>query len=165
MKLYFNTFLNFYFANFVSKIFKVKDYTDDWDATSCRRVGFDWVTCTMFDRRPYVRNPAHMDIFCHFRDTLINLCEILTFLTKLTYPTNLRTEDLSLSWLKKHCRDFYCCRSEWAWRERTRQLSNRQKLHYRGIQSLFLIKRKELWLCATERFRMRNGLARNCGYR
>ena len=38
-----------------------------------------------------------------------------------------------------------------------------KKLHYKGIQSLFLSKRKELWLCATQRFRMRNGLARNCG--
>ena len=38
-----------------------------------------------------------------------------------------------------------------------------KKLHYRGIQSLFLTKRKELWLCAAQRFRMRNGLARNCG--
>ena len=37
-------------------------------------------------------------------------------------------------------------------------------LHYRGIQSLFLAKRKELWLCANERFKMRNGFARNCGY-
>ena len=45
-----------------------------------------------------------------------------------------------------------CCRSEWAWSERTRHLSNRQKLHYRGIQSLFLA--KELWLSN----------ARNCGY-
>ena len=39
-----------------------------------------------------------------------------------------------------------------------------KKLHYRGIQSLFLTKRKELWLCATQRFRMRSRLARNCGY-
>ena len=38
-----------------------------------------------------------------------------------------------------------------------------KKLDYRGIQSLFLTKRKELWLCTTQRFRMRNGLARNCG--
>ena len=38
-----------------------------------------------------------------------------------------------------------------------------KKLHYRGIQSLFLTKRKELWLCATQRFGMRNGLARSCG--
>ena len=38
-----------------------------------------------------------------------------------------------------------------------------KKLHYRGIQSFFLTKRKKLWLCATQRFRMRNGLARNCG--
>ena len=29
-----------------------------------------------------------------------------------------------------------------------------KKLHYRGIQSLFLTKRKELWLCATQRFGM-----------
>ena len=39
-----------------------------------------------------------------------------------------------------------------------------KKLHYRGIQSLFLARRKELWLCANEGFRMRNGLAWNCGY-
>ena len=39
-----------------------------------------------------------------------------------------------------------------------------KKLHYRGIQSLFLAKRKELWLCANGRFRMRSRLARNCCY-
>ena len=39
-----------------------------------------------------------------------------------------------------------------------------KKSHYRGIESLFLAKRKELWLCANETFRMRNGLARNFGY-
>ena len=39
-----------------------------------------------------------------------------------------------------------------------------KKLHYRGIQSRFLTKRKELWLCATQSFGMRNGLARNFGY-
>ena len=39
-----------------------------------------------------------------------------------------------------------------------------KKSHYRGIESLFLPKRKELWLCANETFRMRNGLARNFGY-
>ena len=39
-----------------------------------------------------------------------------------------------------------------------------KKSHYRGIESLFLAKRKELWLCANETFKMRNGLARNCGY-
>ena len=38
-----------------------------------------------------------------------------------------------------------------------------KKLHYRGIQSLFVARRKELWLCANERFRMRNRLAKNCG--
>ena len=38
------------------------------------------------------------------------------------------------------------------------------KTSNRGIQSLFLAKRKELWLFANDRFRMRNGLARNCGY-
>ena len=55
-------------------------------------------------------------------------------------------------------------------------------LLYWGIQSVFLTKRNELWLCATQRFRMRNRirkelwlsangrfwmrsrLARNCGY-
>ena len=31
-------------------------------------------------------------------------------------------------------------------------------LHYRGLQSLFLTKRKELWLCANGRFRMRSGM-------
>ena len=57
-----------------------------------------------------------------------------------------------------------------------------KKLHYRGIQSLFLTKRKEfvvirdskiwdaqwtrkeLWLSANGRFGMRSRLARNCGY-
>ena len=39
-----------------------------------------------------------------------------------------------------------------------------KKLHYRGIQSLFLTKRKELWLSANGRFRMRSRFARNCGY-
>ena len=38
-----------------------------------------------------------------------------------------------------------------------------KKLHYRGIQSRFLTKRKELWLWATQSFGMRNGLARNFG--
>ena len=38
-----------------------------------------------------------------------------------------------------------------------------KKLHYRDMQSLFLTKSKELWLCATQKFRMRNGLAKNCG--
>ena len=33
-----------------------------------------------------------------------------------------------------------------------------RKLHYRGLQSLFLTKRKELWLCANGRFRMRSGM-------
>ena len=33
-----------------------------------------------------------------------------------------------------------------------------KRLHYRGLQSLFLTKRKELWLCANGRFRMRNGM-------
>ena len=39
-----------------------------------------------------------------------------------------------------------------------------KKSHYRGIESIFLAKRKELWLCANETFRMRNGLARNFCY-
>ena len=33
-----------------------------------------------------------------------------------------------------------------------------RRLHYRGLQSLFLTNRKELWLCASERFRMRSGM-------
>ena len=32
------------------------------------------------------------------------------------------------------------------------------KFHYRGLQSLFLPKRKELWLCANGRFRMLSGM-------
>ena len=39
-----------------------------------------------------------------------------------------------------------------------------KKSHYRGIKSLFLAKRKELWLCANETFRMSNGLAKNFGH-
>ena len=33
-----------------------------------------------------------------------------------------------------------------------------RRLHYRGLQSLFLTKRKELWLCANGRFRMRTAM-------
>ena len=33
-----------------------------------------------------------------------------------------------------------------------------RRLHYRGLQSLFLTKWKELWLCASGRFRMRSGM-------
>ena len=43
-------------------------------------------------------------------------------------------------------------------------LSAKKKLHYSGIQSLFLARRKKIRLCVNGRLRMRNGLARNCGY-
>ena len=33
-----------------------------------------------------------------------------------------------------------------------------RRLHYRGLQSLFFTIRKELWLCANGRFRMRSGM-------
>ena len=33
-----------------------------------------------------------------------------------------------------------------------------RRTHYKGLQSLFLTKRKDLWLCANERFRMRSGM-------
>ena len=33
-----------------------------------------------------------------------------------------------------------------------------RRLHYRGLQSLFLTKRKGLWLCANKSLRMRNGM-------
>ena len=39
-----------------------------------------------------------------------------------------------------------------------------KKSRYMGIESLFLTRRKESWLCANERFRARNKLARSCGY-
>ena len=32
------------------------------------------------------------------------------------------------------------------------------RLLYKGLQSLFLTKRKQLWLCASGRFRMRSGI-------
>ena len=41
--------------------------------------------------------------------------------------------------------------------ERASSLISR-RLHYRGLQSLFLTKRKELWLCANGRFRTRSGM-------
>ena len=41
--------------------------------------------------------------------------------------------------------------------ERRSSLISR-RLHYRGLQSLFLTKRKELWLSARGRFRMRSGM-------
>ena len=33
-----------------------------------------------------------------------------------------------------------------------------RRLHYRGLQSLFLTKRKGLWLCANESLRMRSDM-------
>ena len=33
-----------------------------------------------------------------------------------------------------------------------------RRLHYRGLQSLFPTKRKELWLCASGRFSMHRGM-------
>ena len=33
-----------------------------------------------------------------------------------------------------------------------------RRFHYKGLQSLFLTKRKGLWLCASGRFRMRSGM-------
>ena len=38
-----------------------------------------------------------------------------------------------------------------------------RRLHYRGLQSLFLTKRKELWLCANGRLGCAVVCARNCG--
>ena len=39
-----------------------------------------------------------------------------------------------------------------------------RRLLYRGLKSLFLTKREELWLWANGGFRMCSGIARNCGY-
>ena len=39
-----------------------------------------------------------------------------------------------------------------------------RRLLYRGLKSLFLTKREELWLWANGGFRMRRGIARDCGY-
>ena len=33
-----------------------------------------------------------------------------------------------------------------------------RRLHYRGLQSLFLTKHKELWVCRSGRFRMCSGM-------
>ena len=101
-----------------------------------------------------------------FRATRVNLrkkcCEATLGPRFRPYPT------------RAECLDFFRCKtteqvlliaaavSEPEASERGSSLIGK-KLHYRGIQSLFLTKRKELWLCATQRFRMRNGLARNCG--
>ena len=38
-----------------------------------------------------------------------------------------------------------------------------RRLHYRGLQSLFLTKRKELWLCTSGSFRMPSGMPRGIG--
>ena len=35
-----------------------------------------------------------------------------------------------------------------------------RRLHHRGLQPLFLTKRKELWLCRNGRFRMRSGMCK-----
>jgi len=51
------------------------------------------------------------------------------------------------------------CRSEWEEaNDRGSSLIGRRLL-YRGLQSLFLSKREELWLWANGRFRMRSGMS------
>ena len=52
---------------------------------------------------------------------------------------------------------FAAAASEPEAKERGNSLISR-RLHYRGLQSLFLTKRKGLWLCASRRFRMRSGM-------
>ena len=54
-------------------------------------------------------------------------------------------------------RIFAAAASEPEANERGSSLISR-RLHYRDLQSLFLTKRKELWLCANGRFRMRSGM-------
>ena len=58
---------------------------------------------------------------------------------------------------RKSPRIFAAAASEPEASERGSSLISR-RLHYRGLQSLFLTKRKELWLCANGRFRMRSGM-------
>ena len=73
---------------------------------------------------------------------LMVTCRIKLFVSKLHWDTTAPNTQCQL--ISKS----YCCRSEWAWSERARQLSNQQRIS----------KRKELWLCASGRFRMRSGM-------
>ena len=60
----------------------------------------------------------------------------------------------------KHCLEclIAAAASEPEENERGSPLISR-RLHYRGLQSHFLTKRKELRLCANGRFKMRSGMA------
>ena len=71
---------------------------------------------------------------------------------KLTTTTRSTFSKLLLFW---HI--FAAAASEPEVNERGSSLISR-RLHYRGLQSLFLTKREELWLCANGRFRMRSGM-------
>ena len=53
--------------------------------------------------------------------------------------------------------DIAAAASEPGVNERDNSLISR-RLHYRGLQSLFVTKCKELWLCANGRFMLRSGM-------
>ena len=74
--------------------------------------------------------------------------------TEIT-PISFKKYWLSLSYMYKKV--IAAAASEPEANERGSSLISR-RLHYRGLQSLFLTKRKELWLCANVRFRMRSGM-------
>ena len=71
--------------------------------------------------------------------------------------TNQIAEFVTVSAWKKIIDFIAAAASEPEANERGSSLISR-RLHYRGLQSLFLTKRKELWLCANGRFRMRSGM-------
>ena len=75
--------------------------------------------------------------------------------------------DLITSYHSTYIFDFFsviaAAASEPEANERGSSLIDR-RLIYRGLKSLFLTKREELWLWANGGFRMRSGIGRDCGY-
>ena len=78
--------------------------------------------------------------------------ELLAFWKKIGRAVSYPQNELAFSLVL-----FAAAASEPEANERGSSLISRRLL-YRGLQSLFLTKRKELWLCANGRFRMRSGM-------
>ena len=77
----------------------------------------------------------------------------VSFLSSLTSVVEFLTDEGKSSLLKLVA----AAASEPEANERGSSLISR-RLHYRGLQSLFLTKRKELWLARMGRFRMHSGM-------
>ena len=91
-------------------------------------------------------------VYCYSGiQSLFEVVLLYTFYTPLTYSTD-RENEVSKIFIA-------AAASEPEANQRSSSLISR-RLNYKGLQSLFLTKRKELWLCANGRFTLRSGMCK-----